>query len=163
MKSGQTLKAMVVTRTCSPPVAPMAALGAARVGFHQRLLAVSSRVCFEPVQRPLSRPGARGFTPVSIVSVLVGSRGVSSQFVSMGNQEVLHTEHIALLSLTAAPSESSLQQDPSLEEKKITQTNCFKHGKASFISWRAAGSGRLTDGSSAHCSFQISSKPLHQR
>lgn len=35
----------------------------------------------------------------------------------MRNQEVLNTEHVVLVSLTAVPSESSFQQDPSLENK----------------------------------------------
>lgn len=109
------LKVMVVTRTCLSPLAPMAAFSAARVGFCQRLLAVSSSgVCFKAVQRPLSRSVPCSFMPVSIISVLIGSRGIFRQFVSMRNQEILHTEHIVLVSLTAVPSESSFQQDPSL-------------------------------------------------
>lgn len=108
------LKVMVVTRTCLSPLAPMAAFSAARVGFCQRLLAVSSSgVCFKAVQRPLSRSVPCSFMPVSIISVLIGSRGIFRQFVSMRNQEILHTEHIVLVSLTAVPSESSFQQDPS--------------------------------------------------
>lgn len=117
MKSGQTLKVMVVTRTCLPPLAPTAAFRAARVGFHQRFLAVSpgSRVCLKPIKHSLSRSIPCDVMPVSIIAVLI--RGIFGQFVSMRNQEVLNTEHIVLVSLTAVPSESSFQKDPSLENK----------------------------------------------
>lgn len=110
---------MVVTRTRVPPLAPMAAFSAARAGFHQRFLAVSpsSQLCLKPVQRSLGRSVPRGFMPVSIISVLVGNRGFFGQFVSVRNQEVFDAEHVVLVSLTAAPSESSLQQDPSLKNR----------------------------------------------
>lgn len=118
MKSGQTLKVMVVTRTCLPPLAPMAAFSAAWAGFHQRFLAVgpSSGFCFNPIQCwSLSRSAPRGFMLVSIVSVLVWNRGIFRQFVSMRNQKVFNTEHVVLDWLTAVPSESSFQLDPSLQ------------------------------------------------
>lgn len=120
MKSGQTLKVMVVTRTCLPPLAPMAAFSAARAGFHQRSLAVgpSSGFCFNPIQCcSLSRSVPCDFMPVAIIPVLIWNRGIFWQFVSMRNQEVFDTEHVVLVSLTAVPSESSFQLDPSLQNK----------------------------------------------
>lgn len=151
MKSGQTLKVMVVTRTCLSPLAPMAAFSAARVGFCQRLLAVSSSgVCFKAVQRPLSRSVPCSFMPVSIISVLIGSRGIFRQFVSMRNQEILHTEHIVLVSLTAVPSESSFQQDPSLEKKIKEKTALNKERHP----W-STGSAAKDKGLIGQCSFQI--------
>lgn len=123
MKSGQTLKVMVVTRTCLPPLAPMAAFSAARVGFHQRFLAVSpsSWFCLKPVQRSLSRSLPRDFLPASIIPVLIWNRGIFWQLVSMRNKEVFDTEHVVLVSLTAVPSKSSFQKDPSLENKTINK------------------------------------------
>lgn len=118
MKSGQTLKVTVVTRTRLPPLAPMAAFSAAWAGFHQRFLAVgsSSGFCFNPIQCcSLSRSVPLDFMLVSIISVLIWNRGIFWQFVSMRNQEVFNTEHVVLVSLTAVPSESSFQLDPSLQ------------------------------------------------
>lgn len=132
MKSGQTLKVVVVTRTCLLPLAPMAAFSAARVGFHQRSLAVSpsSWFCLKSIQRSLSRSVPRDFMPVSIIPVLIWNRGIFWQFVSMRNQEVLNTEHVVLVSLTAVPSESSFQQDPSLENKaKTNQKAALSKGR----------------------------------